>query len=142
MCVDANTMKSVLALGGGLPGMIAGDIIAGNQKADAEQMNANNVRAAGYVNENTQRDADRQKMAQQVAVLSARGASISSGTPLAALKESARASELNSLQIRTNANNQAQNYEFQSQATRSQIPFTVAGDILDTATKMASLGMV
>lgn len=143
MCVDPATMtfSSFLIGGGGLVKAV-GSIFGGNAQADAQQMNADNARAAGYMNENINRNQDRQKMAQQIAVLSARGASIDSGAPLAALKDSARSSELNDLTIRANANNQAQAYEFQSQSTRAQIPFTVAGDILDTGSKLASLGKV
>lgn len=136
MCVDPVTaMVAGSAIIGGI-----GAVQQGQAQASVEKQDARNALAAGYANENQARDDARRQMATQLAALSARGVSLSSGTPLALQADSARNAELNDLNIRANAQNTAAGYRYKASQTLAAVPLTVAGQLLGGGTKLAELG--
>lgn len=137
MCVDASQVGLALLAPLGL-----GAYAADEAKAKAERANADAVRAAGYTNESITRNKDRRQMATQLATLSARGLALDTGSPLALQAESARNSELDALQVRANAGNQAQVHEFGAKQAMFMAPFDVANQLMATASKAATLGAV
>lgn len=136
MCVDPVTATVVAATAF----KSVGSFVSGQGEIATDRANADAARATGYANENMQRDQARQKMAEQAAALSNRSMSLSSGTPLALQAASARNSELDALQIRANATNQANIYDFKAKAAQAALPFSVAGQILGGGTQLAQLG--
>lgn len=127
MCTDALTLNAL------------GTYMSGTGQVAVDRQNAASVTAAGYANEDLQRNDARQKMAQQVAALSNRGLSVSSGTPLALQADSARNAELNALQVRANAANTAAGYSLKASSEQQALPFTIAGQMLNQATDIAKL---
>lgn len=136
MCVDPVT---AVVVGSAVVGAV-GTYAQGKSEANAERAQAQYELAAGYQQESLQRDQDRRQMATQVATLSARGMSLSSGSPLALLQTSARNAELNDLTIRANAQNKADIDNYKAHATMSALPYSIAGQLLGGASKLASLG--
>src|SRR5581483_426850 len=99
MCVDPVT--AMVAASTAVSAI--GTYVQGKGQANAYRANADAELAAGYSQESLQRDQNRRAMATQVAALSARGATLDSGSPLALMQTSARNAELNDLTIRANA---------------------------------------
>lgn len=136
MCV--NPAQAFAFAAGGLK--VMGDVAANMAGVNADRYNAQAARNEGYTNESIARHESRLKMANQLAALSARGAAINSGSPLAVQAESARNAELNDLQIRANASNKAAGYDYKASVSNQLLPYSIAGDILGSASKLQSLG--
>lgn len=136
MCLDPVTMTvmasaAVSAIGGAISNV---------NEAAVAGANARNALTTGLANENQYRDEARQKIAQQLANLSNRGMSVSTGAPLASLADTAKKQELDALQIRANAENQAAIYKTQEKSFNNSAIFSAAGALLGGAVKLADLG--
>lgn len=121
---------------------LIGGFIQGQSQVEQDRANAINARNAGYSQEAIQRDSDKYRMADQLAALSNRGESLSSGTPLALAADSARNAELNALSIRAKGNNEGAMYDFKASQEQQAMPFTLAGQFLNSTSKIASLGSI
>lgn len=112
------------------------------QQAEAKvaAANAANVRDAGYANELAFRDKARRAIASQTVALGNRGLSLSSGTPLDLLRESAKNAELDAQQIRANAGNAASAYAMQGASARLLAPLSAGTRLLSGGVKLSELG--
>lgn len=141
MC-DPVSAGIALALGAGaMKGY--GAYTGHRMEAEGAIANAQMAEQTGYENELVFRDQARREIAEQTARLAANGVSISSGTPLLLLAESARNKELDALTIRRNALNQGRAYRYQAAQHRFAAPLSAAGELLSAgaqAAGMASLG--
>lgn len=135
------TATQALVGGSAIAGAV-GAYASASGTAAVAKANANAAQAAGYSNEMLARNDARSKMATQLAVLSSRGESLSSGTPLALAADSARDAELNALQIRANAGNQAAGYRMQAQSAQMSMPYSIAGQLLNGGAELAKLGQL
>ena len=138
MCVDPVTATVI----GATVFSAVGGAMSTEGAVNADRQNARNAMAVGYEKESMSRSDARREMATQVATLSMRGAALDSGSPLALQQESARNSELNALTIRSNAQNDAASYDYKASAAQQAMPFSVAGQLLGGASKLAALGKI
>lgn len=138
MCVDPLSLSAIAIGGSAITGAI-GSYVQGQSEANADRSNAQAQLTAGYAKENLQRDQDRRAMATQLATLSARGAALDTGAPLALMQTSARNAELNDLTIRANAQSGADAENYKASATEAAMPFSIAGQLLGGASKFGQL---
>lgn len=124
---------------------VIGAVGAGMQassEAATDEANAAAARTAGYQQESLKRDDARRAMATQVAALASRGVALDSGAPLALMQDSARNSELDALSVRATANNTGDQYQYKADSVRAAMPFSIAGQLLGGASKLAQLGQI
>jgi len=139
MCLDPGSAAALLALGAGA--MKAYGAYTGHRmSAEGAIANAQQVEQVGYENELAFRDQARRDIAEQTAKLATSGTSISTGSPLLLLAESAKNKELDALAIRRNALMEGRAYRYQAAVHRFTAPISAAGELLSAATQAAMLG--
>jgi hypothetical protein len=116
-----------------------GTMMGAQSQASALKSQAGAVQEQGYENESDYRNKARVDLADQLAALSTRGTSVSTGTPLALLQQSARNQELDALRLRADGINKANSLRYQASAVLRAAPYTAATQVLTNATKIAEL---
>jgi|SRR6185437_1760441 len=117
--------------------------MSGQAQASIAKANERAALQAGYAQELTFRDQARTKMGAQVNELGGRGVSISTGTPLALLRESAQNQEMDALAIRKDAQQKANNFLAQAHGAQVGAWTSAAGTILGNAkSDLADLGKI
>jgi hypothetical protein len=116
-----------------------GSFATSQAQASAIKANAAADRQQAYQNELDYRDQARTKLASQIAALSDRGVDISSGTPLALMRQSARNQEIDALRIRADGINKYNAQRYQASNVLRSGMFTAGGQLLMGAASSAKL---
>lgn len=109
-------------------------------QASALKMDATNEQNKGYQDESDFRAKAKVDLADQLAALSTRGTSISSGTPLALLQQSARNQELDALQLRAAGINKANALRYQASNVLRSGWISAGAQVLAGTSKLGELG--
>lgn len=140
MC-DPVSASMALAAGGTVM-KAYGAFSASQSQASALKANAAADLQQGYANEQDSRDTSRAKLAGQLAALSERGVSLSSGTPLDLMRASARNAEIDALRLRADGQNKSNALKAQASGALKTGWLTAGGQLLSGASQAAGLSQL